>query len=79
MRRVYVLGLLILTVVVLDILLFHTGAARAQQQPGFRVDRMSFPPGVSVRTAPVYGHIVGFKCLETSGGYPQCFVASSIN
>jgi hypothetical protein len=83
MRRVYVLCLLTLTVVVLDILLFHTGpAARAQQaqpQPGFRVDRISFYQR-NTETAPVYGRIVGFDCVaNASGGPVQCFVASSIN
>jgi hypothetical protein len=69
MRRVYVLCLLTLTVVVLDILLFHTGpAARAQQaqpQPGFRVDRISFYQR-NTETAPVYGRIVGLTASPTT-------------
>lgn len=81
MRRVYVLCFLILTVVVLDILLFHTGAARAQQSgfSGFRVDRVSFRrTGPDSGTAPTYGTVVGFDCVNIDGRV-ECFVASKIN
>ena len=77
MRRLYVLYLLTLTVVVLDIVLFHLGAARAQApQTTFRVDRIIAAP---VGTAPVLGHIVGFDCVRGTDGLIQCFVASKIN
>jgi hypothetical protein len=83
MRRVYVLCLLTLIVVVMDILLFHTGAAARAQQPqqqsGFRVDQVQFNRNLSTGTAPVFGRIVGFDCVAGESGYIHCFVASSTN
>jgi hypothetical protein len=82
MRRIYVLCFLVLTVVVLDILLFHTGAAARVQQPrsGFRVDRIVFnQSGGATATAPVLGTIVGFQCIADTGYGAQCFIASKIN
>jgi hypothetical protein len=81
MRRVYFLCFLILTVVVMDILLFHTRPSIAQQQSGFRVDRVDFfGPRAMSGSAPVFGTIVGFDCVQACTDGPiSCFVASKIN
>lgn len=79
MNRVYVLCLLTLAAVVLDIVLFHSGSASAQQQTGFRVDRIPFSSRIDSGTAPVLGHIVGFDCVLGANERIECFVASTIN
>jgi hypothetical protein len=76
MKKVYALCLLILTVVVLDIVFFHSPSVTAQSNQAVRIERVWFSPNdVVSRTAPIFGRVVGFHCVESTGG-PQCFVAS---
>jgi hypothetical protein len=80
-RTLYVLCLLTLAAVVLDIALFHSRSANAQAVPGVRLDRIIWNHTTNEKsiTIPTLGHIVGFQCVKTNGGVPECFVASSSN
>jgi hypothetical protein len=75
MRKLYFVCLLTLVAVVLDITLFHSGSVNAQNaSQAVHVERVLFNNGVS-GDARITGRVVGFHCVDTSGG-PQCFVAS---
>lgn len=73
MKKLYFVCLLTLAAVVLDIAFFHSRSVSAQASQVVHVERVLFngPSG----DAPVTGRVVGFHCVDTSGG-PQCFVAS---
>jgi len=74
MRRLYFLCLLTLIAVVLDIALFHSRSVSAQNaNQTVHVERVLF--NGSGGDARIAGRVVGFHCVDTSGG-PQCFVAS---
>jgi len=74
MSKLYFLCLLTLAAVVLDITLFHSRSVSAQANQTVRVERVPFN-GQGGGDARVTGRVVGFHCVDTSGG-PQCFVAS---
>jgi hypothetical protein len=70
-----VLCFVTLIAVILDVALFHSGMAHAQQSGSrVRVERVMFGGGTS-GTASVDGKVVGFTCIDV-GGVPACFVAS---
>jgi len=81
MRTLYTLCLLTLAAVILDITLFHSRSAHAQTAQGVRVDRIiwDYTRGEKTTTVQTLGHIVGFQCVKTTDGVPECFIASSVN
>jgi hypothetical protein len=80
MKKLYIVCALTVAVVILDVILFHSGSAHAQQ-PGLRIDRVLFQGDVKTVTLPqVGGRIAGFSCSHLSEGpYAECFVATSPN
>jgi hypothetical protein len=80
MKKLYIVCVLTVAVIILDIVLLHSGSAHAQQ-PGLRIDRVMFQGDIKTVTLPqVGGRIVGFSCSHFGEGpMGECFVATSPN
>jgi hypothetical protein len=80
MRLLYVF-LLTMVAFLLGTVLFQSRSASAQAIPGVRVDRIIWDHRTDGKSAtvPALGQIVGFQCVKTNEGVPECFVASKSN
>jgi len=72
MRKLYVLCLVTLLAVLVDIVLFHSRTANAQNTGNYKIEQIS---PFYVKSVALTGTVVGFSCVETQGG-TSCYVAT---
>jgi hypothetical protein len=72
MKALYALCLVTLLAVLVDIVLFHSRTANAQNSGNYKIEQIS---PFYVKSFSSTGTVVGFSCVETQGG-TFCYVAT---
>jgi hypothetical protein len=72
MKTLYALCIVTLLAVLVDIVLFHSATANAQNTGNYKIEQIS---PFYVKSVALTGTVVGFSCVETQNG-TYCYVAT---